>query len=334
MRKRGQKVPTRRGHFVDVRTLAGALLGGSWSLDRLSKHLPIQHKKLETEGHGGPLTEEYLRYAVQDVQATWESFEHLQRQYQSYGLTETSIDKIYSEAGLGKAYLKQMWIQPWRKLQRDFPPELLGIIMSTYYGGRSEVHIRREVVRVLYCDFLSMYPTVCTLMKLWPFVIAQRVQWRDATEEVQQFLEDITLEDLQKPETWPMLCALVRIRPEVDIVPVRSRYGEESQYTIGTNYLTSGEPLWYTLADCVASKLRRGKAPEVLQALRFEPVGVQANLKPIDIAGNPNYRVDPSKTTSTSGSSICALRLKRDSKKLRELAIRQKQRDLMQSRMR
>ena len=32
MRKGEQKVPTRRGYFADVRTLAGALLGGSWSL--------------------------------------------------------------------------------------------------------------------------------------------------------------------------------------------------------------------------------------------------------------------------------------------------------------
>ena len=34
--------------------------------------------------------------------------------------------------------------------------------MSTYYGGRSEVRMRRMAVRVLYCDFLSMYPTVST----------------------------------------------------------------------------------------------------------------------------------------------------------------------------
>jgi transcriptional regulator with XRE-family HTH domain len=31
----------------------------------------------------------------------------------------------------------------------------------------------------------------------------------------------------------------------------------------------------------------------VIEALRFEPVGVQPGLEPIDVAGNPNYRVDP-----------------------------------------
>ncbi len=53
------------------------------------------------------------------------------------------------------------------KAQPDFPSGLLGIIMNTYYGGRAEIRIRRQMARVLYCDFRSMYPTVCTLMGLW-----------------------------------------------------------------------------------------------------------------------------------------------------------------------
>ncbi|MDP9440315.1 MAG: helix-turn-helix transcriptional regulator, partial [Actinomycetota bacterium] len=95
------------------------------------------------------------------------------------------------------------------------------------------------------------------------------------------------------PETWPKLRTLVRVNPDADILPVRGRYGDEGQYTIGLNHLTSEEPLWYTLADCVASKLLTGKAPEVEEALSFEPVGVQPDLGPIDLAGNPDYRIDP-----------------------------------------
>ncbi len=293
MHKHGQKVPPRRGHFVDVRTLAGALLGGSWSLGRLAEHLEVEHEKLETEGHGETLTEEYLEYAVRDVQATWECFERLRDQYERYELTDTPLDKIYSEASLGKAYLNQMGVKPWRKLQPGFPPELLGAIMSSYYGGRSEVRIRRDPVQVLYCDFLSMYPTVCTLMDLWQFVISEGIRWFDATEEVRRFLNNVILEDLQKPETWPKLRTLVRVKPDSDVLPVRGRYGDEGQYTIGLNHLTSEEPLWYTLADCVASKLLIGKAPAVVEALRFEPVGMQSGLGPIDLAGNPDYRIDP-----------------------------------------
>jgi hypothetical protein len=42
-------------------------------------------------------------------------------------------DGIYSEAGLGKAYLKQMGVQPWQDVQPDMPPDLTGAIVSSYY---------------------------------------------------------------------------------------------------------------------------------------------------------------------------------------------------------
>ena len=42
-----------------------------------------------------------------------------------------------------------------------------------------------------------------------------------------------------------------------------------------------------TLADCIASVLHTGKAPRVLRALRFEPIGVQEGLRPIDVGGDP-----------------------------------------------
>src|SRR5262245_29215311 len=165
--------------------------------------------------------------------------------------------------------------------------------MSTYYGGRSEVHIRRQIVRVLYCDFVSMYPTVCTLMGLWRYVIAEGIEQYDATVEVKKLLEKITLEDLQRPETWRLLTAIVQIEPDGDILPVRSKY-DGLQYTIGVNYLKA-QKLWYTLADCIASKLVTGRSPRVIKATGFRPRGIQRDLTPIAISGNANYTVDPLK---------------------------------------
>lgn len=293
MRKRKLTVPPRRGYFLDVRTTAGAMLSGSWSLATLSHHLDTPHKKDESDEHGGPLTPEYLAYAMNDVQVTWECFEHLNEQYADYDMSRTLITRIYSEASLGKAGLKEMGIGPWRDLQPDMPPEPLGIMMSTYKGGRSEVHLRRVISRVLYCDFLSMYPTVCVLMDLWRFVIAERITWRDATAEVQTLLDTITVDDLQRPETWRRLPVLVEVEPDADIFPVRAKYEEDGQYTIGLNHLTSEQPLWFTLADCIASTLLTGKSPRVRRAIRFSPVGVQDGLQSIDLFGNPEYRVDP-----------------------------------------
>ena len=72
MRKRKKSVTIERGTFIDVRTLAGALLSGSYSLGNLSNYLKVQSRKIETDEHGGPLIQDYITYAVQDVQSTWE----------------------------------------------------------------------------------------------------------------------------------------------------------------------------------------------------------------------------------------------------------------------
>jgi hypothetical protein len=175
MRKHS-KVPVRRGFFVDVKTVGAALTSRpNDTLASLAAFLEVPSRKLMTEEHGGPLTTAYLDDALQDVQVTWECYAELSERYAAHRLMQTPMHRIKSEAVIGKAYLKEMGIAPWRRTQPDFPPEIINIIMQTYYGGRAEVHLRRTVVQVLYCDFLSMYPTVCTLMGLWRWVIAKGI---------------------------------------------------------------------------------------------------------------------------------------------------------------
>lgn len=292
-RRRGKPVPVRRGFFVDGKSLAAALTSRSFSLAELAEFLAVPSRKLATEEHGGPLTEPYLAYAVRDAQTTWECFVALRERYAVHGLARTPVHRILSEAGLGKAYLREMGIRPWREVQPGFPPELIGTIMSTYYGGRSEVRIRRDIREVAYCDFLSMYATVCTLMGLWRFVIAQRMSWRDATDEVRTLLDELTLAGIRRPASWRELAVLVQVTPEADLFPVRTKYPGESHYTIGLNHLTSKTPLWFTLADCMAHKILTGRSPKILRAIRFIPGNKQAGLKPIAIARNPAYIVDP-----------------------------------------
>ncbi len=292
-RKKGKKQSVRRGFFIDIKTLAAALTSQSHSLSSLAKTLNVAAQKHDTDEHGRLLTTNYIDYAVQDTQTTWECFVKLKELYELHGLDLTAPHQIHSEASLGKAYLREMGIQPWQKMQPDFPPDIIGNIMSTYYGGRSEIHIRRDISQVLYCDFLSMYPTVCTLMNLWQFVTAQGMDWQDSTDQTRKLLEKITLSDLQDQETWKSLCTIVKVIPNGNILPVRAKYGDEVQYTIGTNYLTSETPLWFTLADCISSKLLTGSMPEILEAISFTPRKMQENLIPINIAGNSDYRVNP-----------------------------------------
>ncbi len=291
-RKRGIKQVVRRGFFVDVNTLANALFSRSFSLASLASHLGTRCRKTETDGHGSELTEAYIDYARQDVQVTWECYAELLQQYDTLKLF-TPSHRIYSEASLGKAYLDAMNVKPWREVQPDVPPDLLGTILSSYYGGRAEVRIRRERRPVVLCDFLSMYPTVCTLMGLWRFVIAQGMTWRDDTETVRTFLNHVTVNDLQQRETWPQMVALVQVEADDDIFPIRAAYDASHTTTIGLNYLTCDAPLWFSLPDCIASKLLTERAPRVVRAIVFEPGPPQAGLRTVDINGNSDCRVEP-----------------------------------------
>lgn len=282
--RNGQDKNPDRGFFVDVKTLASALLGQSHSLASLSALLKTTPKSA-LESYDGRLTPEMIAYGLNDVQATWECFDVLARRYAELGLSQTGLHDLYSEASLGKAYLQAMGLRPWTEAQPDFPPEIIGQIMSAYYGGRAEVHIRREVTPVIHCDFLSMYPTVCTLMGLWRFVVAEGMDWADATEECRVFVETCDLDQLRDPTTWRRLHMIVQVRLDDDVFPVRAQYEPDQPATIGVNRLTNREPMWFTLADVLAAKFLGGKTPEIVSAIRFTPRQVQSDLKSVVLAG-------------------------------------------------
>ena len=290
--KKGRRKPIRRGFFIDLKTLAAALTSKAHTLKSLAITLDTKSKKSHVDGYGLPLTNADIDYALNDTQVTYECYLKLIELYQKHQ-REAPPYCIYSEASLGKTYLKDMGIQPWQKLQPDFSPERIGIIMSSYFGGRAEVHIRRKIEQVMYCDFLSMYPTVCTLMNLWEFITANGIDEKDVAAEIRDKLNKVKAEDLLQPDYWNGLQVLVQIIPDGDILPVRAQYGHDDIFTIGVNKLTYGEPLWYTLADCIASKLLSGKTPNIVQAISFIPRGKQEKLKPVKIFGNPDYCVNP-----------------------------------------
>jgi hypothetical protein len=294
-RRKFDRTPVRRGFFVDIKTIGAAITSRSDTLASLAAFLRVPSQKMATDEHGARLTREYITYAINDTQVTWECYAELARRYSQHQLVRTPLFRITSEAGIGKAYLTEMGIEPWRLAQPDFPDWLTDIIMQSYFGGRSEVHSRRVLRQLAYCDFLSMYPTVCTLMGLWRFVTAKGVAWRDSADETRTFLESTSIGYWRKQLSWRRLTTLVQIAPDDDVLPVRTQYGGEAQYTIGLNHLTSDRPLWYTLADCINAKLLGGRCPKIIRTISFEPRGVQARLRPIAIAGNPEFRIDPRK---------------------------------------
>ena len=291
-RKRGRKEPSRPGHFLDVRTAASAVLGGSHTLRSLAEMLETPTQKLDLEDFAGEITPEFLDYAVADPQVTWECYERVAARYEGFGLS-TPLTRIYSEASVGKASLREMGVARWRAMEPEFPDEMLGIIMSTYSGGRSEVHVRRQIRQVHYYDFHATYPSICVLTGMWRFVTATGIDDADATKGTIRFLERVTLDDLRDPRLWSRLSVLVQVIPDDDVLPVRAIYGTEGSYTIGLNHLSADRPMWFTLADAINAKLLSGKAPRIVHAIRFSPRGTQAGLRSIDLLGRPEYRVDP-----------------------------------------
>jgi DNA polymerase III epsilon subunit-like protein len=294
----------RRNHrFVDTMQLGRALLGASvgGSLDAIAKGLGIQDIAKGGADYDGPITAEYIDYCRNDVELTWQTYVKLRELYNKHALS-TPIERIFSEASIGKGYLNDLGIDPFLEKNPSFDRRLCGLFMASMYGGRSEVRWRHEIKEGLQADFKSQYPTVNALMKLQRFNIADRVAAVESKEAI-QFLQTVSLQELQKPETWPKLCGVALVRPkDGDILPVRTVYEKDidqdgaplvmSMQQIGDNEIQSGPPAIWTFSDIIASKIRTGRCPEIIQATVLLAKGTQDGLKPKKYFGDERYNID------------------------------------------
>ena len=279
------------GVFLDLKTLAVTLTDDKHiTLRKAAEMFNKRHQKLPVEEHG-KVNQSYIDYNIEDTLTTAELYWRLKEELEKYGIP-IPLNSVYSSASIGKAWLRQIGIKPFMKLNPNFSRDVLGHLMSAYYGGRAEVKIRKTPVKVTVIDFLSMYPTMFNITGLYDILIAEKIDIVDDTDNVQKLIEDIRLEDLQKPEVLKSLNAIVEIVPDGDVLPVRTKYDENNNsFNVGINYATSNEPMWYSLPDVIASKLLSGKTPKILRAIRFVPSGVQ-KLNKVNTLG---IEIDPNK---------------------------------------
>jgi hypothetical protein len=277
-----------RGHFLDLRTLAFALTDRGHSLESACEAFEVKHGKQKVSRHG-KITSKYIDYNRRDVLATSELADRLLEEYRKHRIS-LQVTKAFSPASIGKGYLRDMGIDPILRRQRRFPKKYLGYAQSAFFGGRTSAHIRKITVPIVYTDFLSMYPTVNSLMGLWNFVTAREIKVRKGCKrEIQKFLRRVSPADLFKPSTWKRMPAFVRIIPNGDIVPSRSKYSLESNdWQVAVNHLSgaSQDPndgLWFSLPDIVASVLLTGRIPKIVDAFRIEPHGTLEKLKSIKL---------------------------------------------------
>jgi len=282
-----------KGQFLDTATVGRALLGpGDMSLKGLGVRAKAKVIKRDAPEFSGPITVEYLDYLANDVQAAYSLYVAERDLYRRHNV-DRALSSIYSEASLGKAYLRAMGVPTAKARSWSITSAVQGYAMSAYYGGRAEAHIRLKPVQVIYCDFKSQYPTVNALMGLQEMLLATDLSTRDATAAVRELLSDPhLLERLQQPETWRRLRCLVKLLPCDDILPVRADYAGKGVSNIGLNYLTSATSLWYTLPDVIASVLVTGKAPTILEAIELVPSEDHVETRKIALFGDERYTID------------------------------------------
>jgi hypothetical protein len=276
-------------HFLDLRTLGWALFNQSFSLKTLCEQLKAEHQKTEHEPTG-EVTREEIEYARQDVRCTVDALNALKQEFDRHPI-DLKPYNAYSPASVAKAYLDQMGIlTPAEKF--SIPDKTLGIAMQSYYGGRSETRIRCADVPVVPVDFTSEYPTCCALLGLFDVLTAKRVTFDDDTHNIRKFLKRITLKGCFDPAMWERSKFFVLVKPDNDILPVRTVYNEVTQ-NIGNNYFTSDTPLWFAGPDLIASVIRTAKVPHIVRAVRMVPHGKQAGMRSVNLRGM--VEIDPYK---------------------------------------
>jgi hypothetical protein len=289
-----------RGHFVDLRTLAFALTDKSYTLEKACEDFGVIHKKRVATRHG-IVTPTYITYNRRDVLATSELAVKLLEEYDKHDI-KLQETKAYSPASIGKAYLRRMGIKPILQRQPNFPKEYLGYAQSAFFGGRTSAHIRKVPIPVVYIDFLSMYPTVNSLMDLWRFVTARKITVVEHCQhEIEPFLQQLTANprDLFKPDTWKQLTAFVQLIPTGDILPSRGRYNRETNdWQVAVNHIyadpnDSTQAIWFSLPDVAASVLLSGRMPNIVDAFRIEAHEQLKELEPCKLRGVVD--VDPRK---------------------------------------
>jgi hypothetical protein len=282
--KNGKRVSIRYPPIrcLDLKTLSWALESRSHSLDSACEAWGLKGKLDHMPT--GRVTIEELDYNEEDLRATRDLLNILRTDFDAHPLDDLHPDRTWSPATFAKAYLDVMGIALPSQKFTLLPPWVLGVTMQGYYGGRAECRIRHTVVPVVYTDFLSQYPTVNTLMGLWWFLIAERLDVHEATDEVRRLLASVTLDAVLTPEFWKDLTFFALVQPDGDVLPVRTIYNDATS-NIGVNPLTSNTPIWYAGPDLVNATLQTGRRPTILRAIRIVPVGQQSGLTPVRLRG-------------------------------------------------
>lgn len=266
--------------FLDLRTFTFALRNVAFSLSSACRAFGVRGKMKHTPT--GKVTPREISYCRKDVSATGRLLNAAKQEFDWHPI-DLRPDQAYSPASVAKAYLNAMnVVRP--KEHFKVANRIHGISMQAYYGGRAECRIRRTPVPVILTDFTSQYPTINALLGNWGVLKASDVRFAPFTKEVRKWLSEMNFADTFNPAFWKQLSFFALVKPEHDLLPVRTCYNGRTR-NIGLNHLSSQKPIWFPGPDLVASMLLGGKIPHVVKAVRLQHTGQQKNLKTTNLAG-------------------------------------------------
>ena len=130
------------------------------------------------------------------------------------------MGKILSEASLGKAYLKQMGVRPFREVQPDFPPYLTGhnyerLFRRTGGGALAAGNSPGALLRFPLNVSDRLHPHGAMALRHCPRNGMVEFDRRKSGRSS----DSISLDELQRPEFWPLLTTLVRVKPASRHIP-------------------------------------------------------------------------------------------------------------------
>lgn len=141
-------------------------------------------------------------------------------------------------------------------------------------------------------DATAAYPVAASLLGTSSWLQAERIEQRHLTpgRGLATFVRELAQLDLERlmshPEDWPALAGLALVQPDDDQLAVRGReLGTVEDHTATLPVGPGSVPVWCGVPRVVASRLRTGRMPKLLEAYTFRPLGVVEGAKAVELPG-------------------------------------------------
>ncbi|MHB1852869.1 MAG: hypothetical protein ACYCU6_11945, partial [Acidimicrobiales bacterium] len=156
---------------------------------------------------------------------------------------------------------------------------------EAFHGGWCDLDDRLRAIpfSAVTADLTSAYPLTAHLLGWWQLVTAERVVRRGVTRQLRALCRQGAVDPsvLLDPQVWERFGAtLVEVAPEgerfcVAVDDERRPDGRTEVLPVTAN----GRTLWYAWCDVAAAAVLSGRAPHILQAIRYEPTGRQQDVR-------------------------------------------------------